>query len=615
MKRGLQQKDWASPVLLRLHARVEEMAAQDQLNPQASANVLWSIAQLSDRFRIPTKLLIALVKSLPTKVKGMNPQELSNCMWACAKLKEIAPDVLEAVPAIVAEIPRRAKNMVPQALSNCFWAAAQLKDVAPGVLEGVPSIAAQILERATDMVPQALSNCLWASAKLKDAKDVAPHVLDAVRAIVAQIPDKAKDMKPQELSNCLWACAQLKDELSEVLDIVPAIVAEIPPKIKGMNGQDLSNTVEALVLLRDSVPEVAGFLVAGGSMDDILRSAAARLNTLLPRLRGKDLSFAVPVVVWACAKAEVYDGEFLGSVARRLGSRSKLSSLPDFGVRALSWSYQVLDTEDDFEDFKTLLMSETEKRGFSEADVQSCQFGRSDWKRFLRALLCLLLCLASLALFDALRQLHAGVEHMVLQDQLNAQVSANVLWSIARLFDQFSIPTQLLAALAKSFPSKARGGASDCQAKPPAQLKGEVPTVLEIVPALVGEIPTKLRNMKLQEMSNGLEARIFLRDSDPQVAAFLAAGGNVADIVGSAAARLNMFLPQARGKDLSMTVPVILWACAASKCNLVSCWLQLPSDSSPEPECHVYQASVYVPCHGRIKCLTSRMTSQTFASC
>ena len=87
----------------------------------------------------------------------------------------------------------------------------------------------------------------------------------------------------------------------------------------------------------------------------------------------------MPVVIWACAKGGVYDGELLGSVARRLSSRTKLSALPDFGVCALSWSYQVLDTDDEFEDFKRLLRSETEKRGFSDGAVQCCQFGRSEW--------------------------------------------------------------------------------------------------------------------------------------------------------------------------------------------------------------------------------------------
>ena len=370
-KRDLQQRDWDSPVLLRLHTRVEHMMGEDQLEARALANVLWSIVQLANQLNIPTQLLAALVKSLPAKVKGMDEQNLSNSLWACAKLKEVAfaSTVLEIVPAIVAQIPKRAKDMVPQHLSNCLWACAKLKDVAPDVLEAVPSIVAQIPERATDMVPQGLSNCLWASAQLKD---VAPHVLDAVPAIAVQIPNKAKDMKPQELSNCLLAATQLKKEVPQVLDIILAIVGEIPVKSKDMSPQDLSNSLEALGLLRDSVPEVGG-------VDEILRSAAARLNSLLPGLRGKDLSFAVPVVIWACSKAGVYDGELLGAVARRLGSRSKLSALPDFGVCALSWSYQVLDTDGDFEDFKTLLMSETEKRGFSEADVQSCPLGRSGW--------------------------------------------------------------------------------------------------------------------------------------------------------------------------------------------------------------------------------------------
>eukprot|EP00435_Cladocopium_sp_Y103_P043512 s243_g12.t1 len=264
--------------------------------PRQSSNVLWSIAQLSDRFSIPTKLVIALVKSFPTKVKGMDAQQLSNCLWACAKLKEVAPEVSKVVPAIVAQIPKRAKGMVPQALSNCLWAAAQLKDEVPSVFEAVPAIVGDISLKINDMAPQALSNSL-----------------------------------------------------------------------------------EALVLLSDAVPQVEGFLASGGGMDDILRSAAKHLHTLLPRLNGKDFSFAVPVVVWACAKAEVYDGELLASVARCLGSSSKLSALPGFGVCALSWSYQVLDPEDDFEDVKTLLMSETEERGFSEADVQSCRLGRSGW--------------------------------------------------------------------------------------------------------------------------------------------------------------------------------------------------------------------------------------------
>ncbi|CAL1138692.1 unnamed protein product [Cladocopium goreaui] len=44
-KRDLQQRDWDSPVLLRLHTRVEHMMGEDQLEARALANVLWSIAR------------------------------------------------------------------------------------------------------------------------------------------------------------------------------------------------------------------------------------------------------------------------------------------------------------------------------------------------------------------------------------------------------------------------------------------------------------------------------------------------------------------------------------------------------------------------------------------
>ena len=56
-------------------------------------------------------------------------------------------------------------------------------------------------------------------------------------------------------------------------------------KISGMSPQQLSNSLEALVCLQDSVREVEGFLAAGGRVDDIRKSVAARLNTLLPLAR------------------------------------------------------------------------------------------------------------------------------------------------------------------------------------------------------------------------------------------------------------------------------------------------------------------------------------------
>lgn len=81
-----------------------------------------------------------------------------------------------------------------------------------------------------------------------------------------------------------------------------------------------------LVVLQDPSPAVAHFLAAGS----IMICAAARLNILLPKLKGNDLNIAVPSVLWSCAKALVYPGELLSSVAHRFGSRFKVSQLKDY---------------------------------------------------------------------------------------------------------------------------------------------------------------------------------------------------------------------------------------------------------------------------------------------
>ena len=246
-------------LLDRLNRRVKGMAAEAELNPQACANVLWSIAHLSDALINALDVVPAIAAQIPLKAKDTNPQELSNILWASANLKDDAPDVLSIVPAMAAQIPLKAKDMNPQELSNILWASANLKDDAPDVLSIVPAMAAQIPLKTKDMNPQDLSNNLWASANLKDD---APDVLSIVPAMAAQIPLKAKDMIPQHLSNILWASANLKDDAPDVLSIVPAIAAQIPLKAKDMIPQGLSNILWASANLKDDAPDVLSIVPA-----------------------------------------------------------------------------------------------------------------------------------------------------------------------------------------------------------------------------------------------------------------------------------------------------------------------------------------------------------------
>ena len=395
--------------------------AKDMI-PQDLSNNLWAFAHLKDDacHEDVAKIVAALVGQIPDKANGMKPQELSNSLWAAAQLKDIAPDVKEIVPAIVAQIQDKANGMNPQDLSNNLRAAVQLKDVAPEVKEIVPAIVAQIPDKANGMKPQELSNSLWASARLKDdacdddsakivdalvrqipdkakdmipqalsnilwasarLKDIAPDVKEIVPAIVAQIQDKANGMNPQDLSNNLLAAARLKDDAPEVLQMVPALLEEIPRNQAGLKAQEICNCLEALVLLQDSVREVNDFLAAPpNSNDDFVGFTASQFSTLLPTLKGKDLEFAVPVVVWACAKVNLHHEKLMVSASQRLESTA-LKTFPDWGLCALLWSYDVLDTDGQFAKFKQALESERVRRGLSDSDVLKSQSGYFGWNR------------------------------------------------------------------------------------------------------------------------------------------------------------------------------------------------------------------------------------------
>ena len=338
-KGGLTPSDKASPVLPKLAATVQDMCLKGQLEAREVSNVFWSLGQLSDGLVISKGLLMALVKSLGEKASGMDSQGLSNNLLACVQLKGVAPEVLTVLPKLAAQISIKAKDMGPQALSNSLWAAAQLKDVSPDLNEIVP-------------------------------------------AIVAQIQDKAKDMIPQHISNCLWAATRLKDSAPEVLEMVPALVEEIPRNQANFKLQEMCNCLEALVLLQDLVREVNDFLAAApGGKNDVMGFTASRFSTLLPRLKGKDLRFAVPGVVWACARVNFYHEELLVSVAQRGKSGGTLQTVTDWGLCALQWAYDVLDPDGRFATFKNALESERLYRGLSDSDVSESALGIFEWNR------------------------------------------------------------------------------------------------------------------------------------------------------------------------------------------------------------------------------------------
>ena len=215
-------------------------------------------------------------------------------------------------------------------------------------------------DKVSDMSTTDLANNLLGGVRLKDK---APEVLTAPPKLAAQISIKAKDMDPWAHAHSLRAALSLKDDTPEVLQMVPALVKEIPRKQASFDSQQICRCLEALILLQDSVAEVKDFLAAApGSENDFVGFAAKHFSTLLPTLKWKQLE--IPVVVWACARVNLYHEELLVSAAQ--GSARDLKALSDCSLCALLWSYDVLDPDGRFADFKFALQSEADRRGLPD---------------------------------------------------------------------------------------------------------------------------------------------------------------------------------------------------------------------------------------------------------
>ena len=444
-------------LLDRLNRRVKGMVAEDKLDAQGCANVLWSVAHLSDVLINALDVVPAIAAQIPLKAKDLKPQALSNVLWASANLKDDAPDVLSIVPAIAAQIPLKAKDANPQELSNILWASANLKDDAPDVLSIVPAIAAQIPLKAKDMKPQGLSNILWASANLKDD---APDVLSIVPAMAAQIPLKAKDANPQELSNILWASANLKDDAPDVLSIVPAIAAQIPLKALDLKPQHLSNILWASANLKDDAPDVLS----------IVPAMAAQIP-----LKAKDM---IPQhlsnILWASA-----------------------------------------NLKDDAPDVLSIVPA-------------------------------------------IAAQIPVKAKHMI------PQHLSNILWASANLKDDAPDVLSIVPAIAAQIPLKAKGLNSQELSNilwASANLKDDAPEVLSIVPAIAGQINAK--DMNLQDLSQTLIGLLCLQELVPEARSFLgAAHGSKDDFLRQAIMRTPELIPKEHNKDVVLSLPFILWACA-----------------------------------------------------
>ena len=212
---------------------------------------------------------------------------------------------------------------------------------------------------------------------------------------------------------------------------------------------------------------------------------------------------------------------------------------------------------------------------------------------------------SSVANSRVLSKLDAGIAEMMKNNELSSRSSSTLLRAMAHLYDRLPALGALLPSLARfvagrtddmntvdlsmSFwataklkeaepevldlaPPLAQEIAGKVQYLNPQDLSNclwsstqliDVPEVREIVPVLVRQLllnADSMKELKPKTIGINLVALTFLRESVPEVQASI----EDSDIFELSASHIARSLLELRGKDVTMTVPTVLWACAKS---------------------------------------------------
>ncbi|CAK9057201.1 Uncharacterized protein SCF082_LOCUS30722 [Durusdinium trenchii] len=329
-------------------------------------------------------------------------------------------------------------------------------------------------------------------------KGIAPEVLSLVPTLIAQIPGKACDMKPQELSNSLWASAQLKDVAPDVLDIVPVLVEEIPSKASGMKPQELSNSLWASAHLKDVVPDVLNIV------KELVEEIPDKAAEMIPQHLSNCL--------WASAHLKDVAPDVLNIVPALVEEipHKAFAMKPQEMSNCLWASAQLKDATPDVLKILPALVEEIPSIA---TEMKPQELSNSLW--------------ASAHLQEVAPRVLNMVSALVAQIQrkvdLNPQQLSNCLWALARLKNV--VPDDIVVALAG------------------------------ILPQILG----KAGEMIAQDLANSLWGLVSLQVSGLVPAA---SASSVLEFTRLAAVRFSQLLPRLKGKDLRLSMPTVVWACA-----------------------------------------------------
>ncbi|CAJ1356058.1 unnamed protein product [Effrenium voratum] len=230
-------------------------------------------------------------------------------------------------------------------------------------------LADRVPQVTSDMTEQSVATVIWAVVKLSQVGIRTGEGLLPV--VAARIPVVISKMQAQAVANVLWAAGQLARRPTSPYSfraLLPDLAARSRVVLRRAKPQEIANMCRGLALSEHRDP-------------DFLQAVAAQIQQAGTWSK-VDAERNLPQVLWSFARLqdlqELPDNEeLLLAVAKKL---SVLDSMNDWGLCALTWSYQQLDICDTCLGFHQDLAIAVALRKFSRKDVERSSLGPDVWR-------------------------------------------------------------------------------------------------------------------------------------------------------------------------------------------------------------------------------------------
>jgi len=293
---------------------------------------------------------------------NMEPQHVGNIVWSCAVLQQEAPVLLRVLPVMGDLIIQNVDRMNAQAVANIIWGIASLRTDRSHLMQTLPLLLARASKVSGTMDLQALSNIFWAVATLKEGSQMASYFPVFLEVIEA----KADAMNEQQIANIVWAIGSMGIESAGISRVLKQLLAQAIQRASTFTTQAWANTCWGLALC-----DYAG--------KDFMKTVAVNFVSTAPTMQDKAAMLDIPEIICAFAKLGMRHRGMMSAFSTRMSPL--LPRLNDWGLCALAWSYDELDSAGHFADFRRHLWAEAKRRRISPERVESSQLGPGAWRR------------------------------------------------------------------------------------------------------------------------------------------------------------------------------------------------------------------------------------------